>query len=104
MRVLGISALYHDSAAALIEDDRVVAAWKKRLLFCEHHLSHAASAFFPSPYQQAALHHRPKLVLLALSLSIKGTRWRAVVRYVILHTGSYERNAEIEAERRNDSA
>jgi len=29
--------------------------WKERLLFCEHHLSHAASAFFPSPYQQAAV-------------------------------------------------
>jgi carbamoyltransferase len=150
MRVLGISAFYHDSAAALVEDGRVVAAaqeerfsrkkhdpsfpsnaigycmqeakcrlddldfvvfydkpflkferlletylamvprgfrsfktaiplwlreklfqkslirhelkkfgehfdWKKRLLFCEHHLSHAASAFFPSPYQQAAV-------------------------------------------------
>ena len=26
MRVLGISAFYHDSAAALIEDDRIVAA------------------------------------------------------------------------------
>src|SRR6516225_290665 len=150
MRILGISAFYHDSAAALIEDSRIVAAaqeerftrrkhdsafphkaiaycleearirvddldhvvfydkpflkferlletyialaprgfrsfkmsiplwlreklfqksllrrelkkfsedfdWKKRLLFCEHHLSHAASAFFPSPYQQAAV-------------------------------------------------
>jgi carbamoyltransferase len=148
MRVLGISALYHDSAAALVEDGRIVAAaqeerftrrrhdasfpqhaisyclqeagarldeldyvvfydkpflkferlletyvafsplgfrsfsmalplwlreklfqktmlrrelrnfsdnfdWKKRLLFCEHHLSHAASAFYPSPYDDA---------------------------------------------------
>ena len=26
MRILGISALYHDSAAALIEDGRIVAA------------------------------------------------------------------------------
>src|SRR5262249_15713918 len=26
-----------------------------RLLFCEHHLSHAASAFFPSPYQDAVV-------------------------------------------------
>src|SRR4029077_16485461 len=25
------------------------------LLFCEHHLSHAASAFYPSPYQNAAV-------------------------------------------------
>src|SRR4051812_17210441 len=149
MRVLGISAFYHDSAAALIDDGRIVAAaqeerftrrkhdpgfplhaigyclaeagitaealdhvvfydkpflkferlletyialaprgfrsfkmsiplWLKeklfqknllrdelkqfsedfdigKLLFCEHHLSHAASAFFPSPYQRAAV-------------------------------------------------
>jgi len=26
-----------------------------RLLFCEHHLSHAASAFYPSPFEQAAV-------------------------------------------------
>jgi carbamoyltransferase len=148
MRVLGISAFYHDSAAALIEDGRIVAAaqeerftrkkhdsrfpsaaiaycleaggigagdidkvafydkpflkferlletyvsfaprgfasfrmamplwlreklfqrglltkelkklapgidWNKRLLFSEHHLSHAASAFYPSPFNEA---------------------------------------------------
>ncbi|MEI6066015.1 MAG: carbamoyltransferase [Methylococcaceae bacterium] len=28
---------------------------KLRLLFSEHHLSHAASAFYPSPYQEAAI-------------------------------------------------
>ena len=149
MRILGISAFYHDSAAALIEDGRIVAAaqeerftrkkhdpgfpheaiayclkeagisaeqldhvvfydkpflkferlletyvamaprgfasfkmsiplWLKeklfqkslltselktltetfdreKLLFCEHHLSHAASAFYPSPYDNAAV-------------------------------------------------
>ncbi|MBI5659092.1 MAG: carbamoyltransferase [Nitrosomonadales bacterium] len=150
MRVLGISALYHDSAAALVEDGRIVAAaqeerftrkkhdasfprhavrycldeagagmggvdhvvfydkpflkferlletylafaprgirsfsmsiplwlreklflkdlllkefrkldgagnWNGRLLFSEHHLSHAASAFFPSPFEKAAV-------------------------------------------------
>src|ERR1700722_1081680 len=150
MRVLGISAFYHDSAAALVEDGRIVAAaqeerftrkkfdadyprqaieyclseagisfkevdsvvfydkpfikferlletyltlsprgftsfrmalplwlreklfqqsllsdelkavapgydWRKRLLFCEHHLSHAASAFFPSPFEQSVV-------------------------------------------------
>lgn len=27
--------------------------WLDRLLFCEHHLSHAASAFFPSPFEEA---------------------------------------------------
>jgi carbamoyltransferase len=149
MRVLGISAFYHDSAAAVVEDGRIVAAaqeerftrkkhdssfpknaiaycleeadaklnefdhvvfydkpflkferlmetylafaprgfrsfhlaiplWLKeklfqksllkgelkqfaegfdiaRLLFCEHHLSHAASAFYPSPYEHAVV-------------------------------------------------
>lgn len=28
---------------------------KIKLLFCEHHLSHAASAFYPSPYGEAAI-------------------------------------------------
>ena len=150
MRILGISAFYHDSAAALIEDGRIVAAaqeerfsrkkhdsrfpaqaigycltegatrlggvervvfydkpflklerlletyatfaphgfkslsmaiplwlreklflkdlllkelrkldargdWNEGLLFSEHHLSHAASAFFPSPFQEAVV-------------------------------------------------
>src|SRR6266567_2825267 len=150
MRILGISAFYHDSAAALVEDGRIVAAaqeerftrkkhdpsfpqnaiqycldeagvsldaldhvvfydkpflkferlletyvafaprgfrsfamaipvwireklfqkdiirrelqklapdfdWKSRLLFTEHHLSHAASAFYASPFSEAAV-------------------------------------------------
>ena len=150
MRILGISALYHDSAAALIEDGRIVAAaqeerftrkkqdadfpvkaieycleesdgalsdvdfvafydkpflkferiletylsfapkgftsfrmampvwlkeklfqkdmlrkefkkfdpdfdWQNKLLFTEHHQSHAASAFFPSPFEEAVI-------------------------------------------------
>ena len=29
--------------------------WKNKLLFSEHHQSHAASAFFPSPYSDAAI-------------------------------------------------
>ncbi|HEY3641636.1 MAG TPA: carbamoyltransferase [Xanthobacteraceae bacterium] len=29
--------------------------WQQRLLFCEHHLSHAASAFYPSPFEKAAV-------------------------------------------------
>jgi len=29
--------------------------WSLRLRFSEHHLSHAASAFFPSPFQEAAV-------------------------------------------------
>jgi len=31
------------------------AEWKEKLLFSEHHLSHAASAFFPSPFESAAI-------------------------------------------------
>src|SRR5262249_42088986 len=29
--------------------------WNSRLLFTEHHLSHAASAFYPSPFEEAAI-------------------------------------------------
>jgi carbamoyltransferase len=29
--------------------------WEERLRFSEHHLSHAASAFFPSPFEEAAV-------------------------------------------------
>lgn len=29
--------------------------WDSRLRFSEHHLSHAASAFFPSPFEEAAI-------------------------------------------------
>lgn len=29
--------------------------WSKRLLFSEHHLSHAASAFYPSPFKNSAI-------------------------------------------------
>lgn len=110
VKLLGLSAFAHDSAAALIEDGRIVAAaqeerftrrkhdggfpqnamayclaeagcrdedvdivafcdtsrvdvsafakdfdWAERLLLVEHHLSHAASAFFPSPFADAAV-------------------------------------------------
>jgi len=33
--------------------DKVI--WRDRLLFSEHHLSHAASAFYPSPFESAAV-------------------------------------------------
>lgn len=29
--------------------------WKQKILFSDHHLSHAASAFFPSPFKNAAI-------------------------------------------------
>lgn len=28
---------------------------KKKILFCNHHMSHAASAFYPSPYEKSAI-------------------------------------------------
>jgi carbamoyltransferase len=31
------------------------ADWQSKLIFSEHHLSHAASAFFPSPFERAAV-------------------------------------------------
>lgn len=31
------------------------ARWDGRLLFCEHHQAHAASAFYPSPFPEAAI-------------------------------------------------
>jgi carbamoyltransferase len=43
----------------LIRDELVkIGKWnrdKTKLLFTDHHLSHAASAFFPSPYQESAI-------------------------------------------------
>src|SRR6476620_7649607 len=29
--------------------------WKDKVIFSEHHLSHAASAFYPSPFERAAV-------------------------------------------------
>jgi carbamoyltransferase len=42
----------------LIKELKVFApdlAWEEKLKFSEHHLSHAASAFFPSPFEEAAV-------------------------------------------------
>jgi len=40
---------------ALCTLDKSVRNWEEKLLFSEHHLSHAASAFFPSPFSDAAV-------------------------------------------------
>ena len=45
------SALINHLKATLDEDIN----WQERLLFSEHHLSHAASAFYPSPFESAAV-------------------------------------------------
>ncbi len=42
----------------LVKELKAVAGsvdWGPKLLFSEHHLSHAASAFFPSPFERAAV-------------------------------------------------
>lgn len=49
---LFLKKLLHDNLAAI---DPSYIRNKARLLFSEHHLSHAASAFYPSPYQEAAI-------------------------------------------------
>ena len=38
-----------------LRDERPDFDWDRRLVFSEHHLSHAASAFFPSPFRSAAV-------------------------------------------------
>ena len=38
-----------------LRKDLAPKGWKGEILFSEHHLSHAASAFFPSPFQEAAV-------------------------------------------------
>ena len=47
MRVLGISAFYHDSAAAVVEDGRIVAAAQEERFtaFPDLHLKRVAAAF-----------------------------------------------------------
>ncbi len=39
----------------LSDELKKIGSGKPRLLFPEHHLSHAASAFFPSPFEEAAI-------------------------------------------------
>src|SRR5262249_53924663 len=48
--------------------------WDKRLAFSEHHLSHAASAFYPSPFQRAAV--LPLVSLGARGLTSAGANGR----------------------------
>ena len=45
-------SLIRDALADIFDGAKVEPA---RLLFSEHHVSHAASAFFPSPFEQAAI-------------------------------------------------
>jgi carbamoyltransferase len=57
--------------------------WKDKLLFSEHHLSHAASAFFPSPFEEAAV------------LSMDGVGEWATTSLAIGHSNKLEMQQEI---------
>lgn len=46
------ATLTKELSAALGGDD---ADWDEKILFSEHHLSHAASAYYPSPFESAAV-------------------------------------------------
>ena len=50
-KLFQISALINELKSTLDKDVN----WKERLLFTEHHLSHAASAYYPSPFKSAAV-------------------------------------------------
>src|SRR3989441_843692 len=66
--ILGLSAFYHDSAAFLKAGPlwlkeklyldrqlRDALGYEGQVLYGEHHESHAASAFYPSPFEEAAI-------------------------------------------------
>ncbi len=44
-----------EKTAKAIDPDADIKDFESRLLFSEHHQSHAASAFFPSPFEEAAV-------------------------------------------------
>ena len=54
MRILGISAFYHDSAAALVEDGEIVAAAQEERFTRKKH-----DAGFPAPCARAIAWRRP---------------------------------------------
>lgn len=45
-------SLLRDELSKFSDED---VSWQENLLFCEHHLSHAASAFYPSPFDDAVV-------------------------------------------------
>jgi carbamoyltransferase len=44
-----------DQALASLNAQLGSSDWSQRLLFCQHHASHAASAFYPSPFERALI-------------------------------------------------
>jgi len=52
---IGEKLFQKDLLQALLKELDPTADWAAKLQFTEHHLSHAASAFFPSPFEEAAV-------------------------------------------------
>ena len=50
-----IPAVIKSSLVALSPTGGRNAKWLRNIIYCEHHMSHAASAFYPSPFREAAI-------------------------------------------------
>jgi len=50
-----IPAVIKTSLVALSPTGGRNAKWLRNIIYCEHHMSHAASAFYPSPFREAAI-------------------------------------------------
>jgi carbamoyltransferase len=50
-----IPAVIKTSLVALSPTGGRNAKWIRNIIYCEHHMSHAASAFYPSPFREAAI-------------------------------------------------
>jgi carbamoyltransferase len=50
-----IPAVIKSSLVSLSPTGGRNAKWLRNIIYCEHHMSHAASAFYPSPFREAAI-------------------------------------------------
>ena len=50
-----IPAVIKSSLVALSPTGGRNAKWLRNIIYCEHHMSHAASAFYPSPFRESAI-------------------------------------------------
>ena len=50
-----LPSIIRDELIALSPTAGEAMQWDGRVMFCEHHYSHAASAYFPSPFESAAI-------------------------------------------------
>ena len=70
MRILGISAFYHDSAAALIEDGRIVAAAQEERFTRKKH-----DAAFPARPSNIAWIRRTPIWTVSIMSCFSKSRW-----------------------------